>query len=342
MKNRVIAILLVSSFAMVRFVFSATAETEPNNLINDSGVQTITATGTYTGMLVASTDNCDIWKIYFPSQGDIEIYFSVSPTNDAFYLDLYESVGGYSCGFPDTDGIRYCGSGGSFTYTLQSNRYYCLSAAAWAPGNWGNYSFTIYGDASLPVELVSFRASYETINGITLDWVTESEVDNLGFNIYRSLNPNKQFTKINDQLIPGAGSSSQKHKYEYVDKDVTNGVTYWYKLEDVDYSGNTELHGPISATPVAKAAPTEFCFYPNHPNPFNISTTLSYQLPKSSFVQLSIYDINGRLVETLVCEHKNAGYYSVEWNANNVGSGIYFYKIDAGEFSSVRKCLVVK
>jgi len=80
----------------------------------------------------------------------------------------------------------------------------------------------------------------------------------------------------------------------------------------------------------------------NYPNPFNPTTTISYQLPKSSFIKLTIYDINGRLVDKLVDEKKNAGYYSVEWNASNVSSGVYIYRIDAGGFSSVRKCLVVK
>lgn len=87
---------------------------------------------------------------------------------------------------------------------------------------------------------------------------------------------------------------------------------------------------------------SQFLLYQNYPNPFNSTTIISYQIPKSSFVKLYVYDIKGRLVETLVNEHKNAGYHSVEWNSENVGSGIFFYRIDAGEFSSVKKCLVVK
>jgi len=88
--------------------------------------------------------------------------------------------------------------------------------------------------------------------------------------------------------------------------------------------------------------PIEFALNQNYPNPFNSTTTISYQLPKSSIVKLSIYDINGRLVETLVNEKKNADYYTVEWNAGSVFSGIYFYRIEAGDFMQVKKCLVVK
>jgi predicted esterase len=88
--------------------------------------------------------------------------------------------------------------------------------------------------------------------------------------------------------------------------------------------------------------PVNFELHQNYPNPFNPTTTISYELPKSSFVKLSIYNINGRLVATLVNEKKNAGYYSVEWNVEKVSSGIYFYQINAGDFTSTGKCLLLK
>ena len=88
--------------------------------------------------------------------------------------------------------------------------------------------------------------------------------------------------------------------------------------------------------------PDKFALEQNYPNPFNPLTKISYQLPKSSFVKLSIYDISGKLVETLVNEQKNAGYYSIDWNAEKVSSGIYFYRIDAGEFIETKKCMILK
>lgn len=80
----------------------------------------------------------------------------------------------------------------------------------------------------------------------------------------------------------------------------------------------------------------------SYPNPFNPTTTISFQLPKSSFVNLSVYNMLGQLVETLINEQKNAGYYTVEWNAEQVNSGMYLYRIKAGDFCSVKKCVVVK
>jgi len=113
-----------------------------------------------------------------------------------------------------------------------------------------------------------------------------------------------------------------------------------FALGTVDYE--PWLGEPYSSVGEKDVVISGFVLSQNYPNPFNTSTTISYKLPKSSFVKLSIYDINGRLIEKLVNDRKNAGYYTVEWNADNVSSGIYFYRIEAINFSKVKKCLVVK
>ena len=91
-----------------------------------------------------------------------------------------------------------------------------------------------------------------------------------------------------------------------------------------------------------KNVPHQFKLFQNYPNPFNPKTVISYQLPKPSQVMLSIYDISGRLITTLINEHKEAGYYSAVWNAMNVSSGLYLYVFEAEGFRSVRKCLLIK
>jgi hypothetical protein len=80
----------------------------------------------------------------------------------------------------------------------------------------------------------------------------------------------------------------------------------------------------------------------NYPNPFNPVTTISYELPKDSDVTLTIYDITGRLIETLVDQKQNGGHYSVQWDAFQYSSGVYIYRIQAGGFSSVKKCILMK
>lgn len=87
---------------------------------------------------------------------------------------------------------------------------------------------------------------------------------------------------------------------------------------------------------------TEFKLCQSYPNPFNPITTISYEIPSKTHINLSVYDITGRLVDNLVSRTQSAGSYSVQWNASKVSSGVYIYRIDAGNFNSVRKCLVVK
>ncbi|MBU0713373.1 T9SS type A sorting domain-containing protein [bacterium] len=88
--------------------------------------------------------------------------------------------------------------------------------------------------------------------------------------------------------------------------------------------------------------PTEFYLFTNYPNPFNAATTIRYEIPETSPVIILIYDINGRLVEVLENTNRQPGKYSVTWNASNVSSGVYLYRLQAGGFQQVKKCLLVK
>jgi len=88
--------------------------------------------------------------------------------------------------------------------------------------------------------------------------------------------------------------------------------------------------------------PTKFALQQNYPNPFNPTTTIPYQLPEKEYVRISIYNLNGQLVETIVSKEQPAGYYSVVWNSSKVSSGIYIYRIDAGSFHDVKKCVILK
>jgi hypothetical protein len=88
--------------------------------------------------------------------------------------------------------------------------------------------------------------------------------------------------------------------------------------------------------------PAEYALEQNYPNPFNPVTTLRYQLPQETRVTLKVYDLLGREVAVLVDEVQKPGYRSAEWNAGGVASGVYFYRLDAGSFSQVRRMMVLK
>ncbi|MCX6164954.1 MAG: T9SS type A sorting domain-containing protein, partial [Ignavibacteriae bacterium] len=97
--------------------------------------------------------------------------------------------------------------------------------------------------------------------------------------------------------------------------------------------------GNITAVGNQSNIPNNYALKQNYPNPFNPTTSIQFSIPKNGLVKLVVYDILGKEVSTLVNEVKTAGNYIIDFNASNLTSGIYFYKITSGEFSSVKKML---
>jgi len=202
------------------------------------------------------------------------------------------------------------------------------------------------GDYSLSVKMASFTATAGD-GQVTLRWVTESEVNNLGFHVHRSQNASGGYAKINGSMIPGAGSSSSRKEYEYCDQNLVNAITYYYKLEQVDLNGHSIFYEPISATPVQKTLPSKFRLLPNYPNPFNRATWIAYDLPEDGYVELSVYNMIGEKISTLVDGLQEAGSYQFPWQGvdskgKTLPSGIYFIRIQSGLQHEVRKMILVQ
>ena len=87
---------------------------------------------------------------------------------------------------------------------------------------------------------------------------------------------------------------------------------------------------------------TSFLLEQNYPNPFNPATNIKFQIPSTSFVTLKVFDVLGREVATLVNEEKTAGTYSAQWNAGSVASGVYFYRLKAGEYVATKKLILLR
>ena len=88
--------------------------------------------------------------------------------------------------------------------------------------------------------------------------------------------------------------------------------------------------------------PTEFKMYDNYPNPFNPTTSIKYDIPSNSFVKIAVYDVTGKLVETLVNDNMQAGRYEATWNGSNFASGVYFTRIEAGNYKNIIKMVMIK
>jgi hypothetical protein len=125
-------------------------------------------------------------------------------------------------------------------------------------------------------------------------------------------------------FISGNGTSNQINVYSYEDRNVTTGK-YQYRLKQIDYNGNFKYYNLLNEVNVG--IPSEFALMQNYPNPFNPATTINFDLPLDSKVNLLIYDITGRLVSELLNSEFKAGYNSVKFNASNFASGVYFYSI---------------
>jgi len=99
---------------------------------------------------------------------------------------------------------------------------------------------------------------------------------------------------------------------------------------------------PVGIGHNGSVVPSVYSLAQNYPNPFNPTTTINFGIPKAGLVKLVVYDILGRVVSTLVNERKDAGMYNVAFDASNISSGVYFYKVEAGDFSSIKKMVLVK
>ena len=196
-------------------------------------------------------------------------------------------------------------------------------------------------DQSLPVELSLWTAQSKSGN-VFLNWTTDSEIENLGFIIERKGQNQKSYQEIASYLsydaLKGQGSSTQVTEYHFIDKAVEVGQTYFYRLTDIDYQGKRTGHAEISV--VVKAADEKmladhFRVKSCYPNPFNPSTTISYELTEAMTVTLHIFDVQGREIYSQVSEPQSAGTYEVQWNGKDanggaLNSGIYIARLEAG------------
>ncbi|MBS1552172.1 MAG: T9SS type A sorting domain-containing protein, partial [Bacteroidetes bacterium] len=196
-------------------------------------------------------------------------------------------------------------------------------------------SAIIYVDNALPVKLAEFTS---VINGrnVTLNWATAEELNNYGFDIERSSAEN-QWVKA--EFVSGHGTISEQMNYSFTDKNLTTGK-YKYRLKQIDFNGNFEYFE--LAEEVNIGIPDKFELSQNYPNPFNPVTNLEFGIAKLGFVTLKIYDVLGRELVTLVNEIKEPGYYKIKFDAGNLSSGVYFYRMTAGDFVAVKKFVVMK
>jgi len=208
---------------------------------------------------------------------------------------------------------------------------------------------------TLPVELTSFLAVETSSNAVQLRWITQSETDMAGYNLYRNMSddPSTAIRQNNDVIQ--ATNSSEGGSYTYTDADVIAGGTYYYWLESVDLNGTVNTISTVNIALSVPETPGEIdnfsneCthFIGNSPNPFNPLTVISYFLAEDSPVQIDIYNLKGQKVRTFSTAMQTAGTHSLQWNGldgqgKEAGTGIYFFRMTAGSTKMVMKGTLLK
>ncbi|MCH8035057.1 MAG: T9SS type A sorting domain-containing protein [Bacteroidetes bacterium] len=187
----------------------------------------------------------------------------------------------------------------------------------------------------LPVELTSFSAILKD-KEVLLNWSTATEVNNYGFDVER-MRDGEDWNALG--FVEGNGNSNSPKEYSFVDNNVSNAGTYYYRLKQIDNDGTYEFSNQIE---VNFEAPNSLELNQNYPNPFNPSTTISFNLPEPGKVTLKIYNLVGEEIATLVDDYKQAGIHTFNFNAEGHPSGMYLYRLSTNGFTETKKMLFMK
>jgi hypothetical protein len=207
-------------------------------------------------------------------------------------------------------------------------------------------------DFPLPVQMSLFTANTQDDGKVKVSWRTESELNNLGFNLFRSNNEADGFVRVNEELIAGQGTTSTPRDYVYLDAQADVNQSCWYIIENISIDGLSTFDGPVEATVRSSvkneiAGPTSYALLQNYPNPFNPSTEIRYNLSKAASVEMTVYNLLGKVTKQLVSGTQAEGMHSVVWNGMNaqgiqVESGIYICELKVADQVFYHKMTLVK
>jgi PKD repeat protein len=212
-------------------------------------------------------------------------------------------------------------------------------------------AFSATWDVAVPAELASFASQIGVERDVLLEWAVPSQSNNLGWEVYRSVD--KVAYELVSQLIVGDGTTDQVRTYQFVDANppLVDVVFYYLKQIDLDGSSSRSTVLEVLFSPTAVqglVVPTANALRQNYPNPFNPETTISFELANEAQVSLTIYDLTGQQLRTLVSgEALAAGAYQRQWDGRNsagsqVASGVYFFVLKAGTYTSNRKMILLQ
>lgn len=192
----------------------------------------------------------------------------------------------------------------------------------------------------VPVELITLSAFIQE-GKVNLKWSTASETNNSGFEIERTTALKKSHqTEVWEKIgfEKGNGTTTNRSFYSFVDEFPPNGKLF-YRLKQIDYDGTIEYSDVIE---LEVGTPLDYLLEQNFPNPFNPITTIRFTTPVSGIVKLSIFNSLGERIELLTNGFLEAGFHKVNWDASNYSSGVYYYRLESNNYSSIKKMILLK
>ncbi len=316
---------------LVRFNSDGTID----NSFGNSGtvVTVVTTTGNDHGYAISTSALDKIYVAVLSDNSTSSDFTILAFTEDGSPDMAFGSAGKVTTDFSSgKDLSRY------LTFAPDGKLVVCGSATVSGKVNFAIARYHVQG--VIPVELISF--GYTALeNQIMLNWKTASETNNYGFEIERAAGPvihdgQKKWESIG--FVKGAGTTTLSTSYSFNDIKPLAGAAF-YRLKQIDNDGKFEYSNVIE---VNNEIPSEFSLLQNYPNPFNPSTNIGFKLPEKAFVSLKIFNLAGEEVRTIVQGELENGYHSYNFDAAGLPSGIYLYRLNAGEFAQVRKMNLLK
>jgi len=274
-------------------------------------------------------------------------YSSVETVNDWLYLGLY--------GTPDSTKIKSVMGQGTINYqgfstfggTMELNNINFIQSD-WVKDFWSSYPF-MPDTIAVDVKILSMTSNVKKF-GMKIPvqdsmWWSSGptqflDINNSGWQI---LKVNMSHQKI-DLGMTHLGKIYLSFQFQSKDSSYIGADIAVSNLRGIDSMGNVVVYDNFTLVGIENEAqiPSEFVLEQNYPNPFNPSTTIKFTIPKTEYVNLTVYNLLGQKVKTLVSEEKNQGSYEVVFNASNLPSGMYVYRLQAGNSVRTKKMILVK
>ncbi len=328
-------------------------------IINSYSSDSVIATGNYVGGFIGQVSGsignvAQVTVIYCYSWGKVTA--SDTSTGVGGLVGFNDGYSTSNC-FWDTltSGQTTSGTGDIPESTTAMKTPSTFTNAGWNVSTWyidgainNGYPYLSWqnlGGAPLPVEMATFGVS-SAGSDVKVKWTTATEVNDFGFDIERremrdqisDMSYENAWTSVG--FVKGMGSSNAPHEYSFMDNGLAPGL-YSYRIKQIDRSGSFTYSKEVQVH--VGSAPRTFSLSQNYPNPFNPTTTIEFTIPTDGRVTLRVYDITGRLVATPLDEDMKAEVFQqVTLDASRLASGVYFYRLQAGSQTAVKKLVLLK